>query len=359
MNNIFSFPGANTISIEFLAQELLESERRKLKLGLTQPKSFQMLESRLSKHVVTWFRGFSVKELNYKLIEQFIHYLQGQQLSPVTITQYLNALRKVLKHALHHGMIEILPSFPCVKNNSTPRGGFSLREYRTLTRAAKQLSKSRYEDQNPSLFKDEKYDHRRTAGGIFTITPYVFDELSQLIRFMVNTFVRPVDIKVIKHEHIQIVRGQHTYLRLVLPVTKNHRTQIISMPAAVALYESILRQAKSRGFGNQSDYVFLPEIKDREAAIYLISKDFRKILNHTSLRYGSQGQGKSLYSLRHTAITFRLLYGHGIDLLTLARNARTSVEMIERFYASELSAEMNVSMLHSRRPQRSQKLNYL
>jgi len=38
-----------------------------------------------------------------------------------------------------------------------------------------------------------------------------------------------------------------------------------------------------------------------------------------------------------------------IDLLTLARNARTSVEMVEKFYASTLSAEMNVCLLHSKR----------
>ncbi|MDG1445579.1 MAG: hypothetical protein P8L17_01225 [Methylophilaceae bacterium] len=38
---------------------------------------------------------------------------------------------------------------------------------------------------------------------------------------------------------------------------------------------------------------------------------------------------RTLYSLRHTSITFRLHYGQGIDMLTLARNARTSVKMIE------------------------------
>jgi hypothetical protein len=47
------------------------------------------------------------------------------------------------------------------------------------------------------------------------------------------------------------------------------------------------------------------------------------------------------------------LTGHhwmrNIDLLTLARNARTSVEMVEKFYASTLSAEMNVCLLHSKR----------
>ncbi len=58
---------------------------------------------------------------------------------------------------------------------------------------------------------------------------------------------------------------------------------------------------------------------------------------------------RTLYCLRHTAIMFRLLYGQGIDMLTLARNARTSVNMIERFYASSLSGEMNVGLLHSRR----------
>jgi hypothetical protein len=36
-------------------------------------------------------------------------------------------------------------------------------------------------------------------------------------------------------------------------------------------------------------------------------------------------------------------------LLTLARNARTSVEMIEKFYASTLSAEMNIALLHGKR----------
>ena len=46
---------------------------------------------------------------------------------------------------------------------------------------------------------------------------------------------------------------------------------------------------------------------------------------------------------------FRLLYGRGIDLLTLARNARTSVQMIEKFYASNLTAEMNIDLIQGRR----------
>lgn len=57
---------------------------------------------------------------------------------------------------------------------------------------------------------------------------------------------------------------------------------------------------------------------------------------------------RSKWFLRHSAITFRLLYGKNVDLLTLARNARTSVEMVERFYSSNLSAEMKIAQLQGR-----------
>jgi hypothetical protein len=43
----------------------------------------------------------------------------------------------------------------------------------------------------------------------------------------------------------------------------------------------------------------------------------------------------------------RLIHGDQIDVLTLARNCRTSVEMIDRFYAKHLTAEMNVAKIQS------------
>lgn len=63
----------------------------------------------------------------------------------------------------------------------------------------------------------------------------------------------------------------------------------------------------------------------------------------------SNGMKRTLYSLRHTAITLRLLCGGNIDLLTLARNARTSVEMIETCYSSNMEAEMNIGLLQCKR----------
>ena len=173
--------------------------------------------------------------------------------------------------------------------------------------------------------------------------------MAWLIGFMVNSFVRPVDAKVIQHKHVEIVRGERCYLRLRLPETKRHRAQVITMPAAVHTYERLREHHGKSALASPDDYLFLPRVEDRGAAIWLMDRYFGKITDATGLRLGARGQRRTLYSLRHSSITFRLLYGEGIDLLTLARNARTSLEMVDKFYASELSAEMNVGMLHSRR----------
>jgi hypothetical protein len=105
----------------------------------------------------------------------------------------------------------------------------------------------------------------------------------------------------------------------------------------------------SRGYGKPDDYVFFPEEKNRRLMLDIIGWLFNWILKDLDFKLGPHGVERTLYSLRHTAITFRLIYGGNIDLLTLARNARTSVEMIEKFYASTLSAEMNIALLHGKR----------
>ena len=95
----------------------------------------------------------------------------------------------------------------------------------------------------------------------------------------------------------------------------------------------------------------MPQHTDRDYAARVLAYYFNQVMAQTGLKLGAQGQPRSLYSLRHSSITFRLLYGHGIDILTLARNARTSVDMINRHYASTLTAEQNIGVLQSRRSQ--------
>ena len=77
---------------------------------------------------------------------------------------------------------------------------------------------------------------------------------------------------------------------------------------------------------------------------------FDALLTNLGLAKGLKGEKRTIYSLRHTCIMYRLLYGEHIDVIDVcARNARTSQEMIDRFYASQLTGEDNVGMLQSRR----------
>jgi hypothetical protein len=329
-------------SFRVLAEQMLAQERLKVLRGEMAQHSLTMLNSRLNKHVIPYFGEKHIGKISTEQIAEFVDYLTSLELSSITLSQYIIALRKVFNLAVSKDIIRRLPQMPKIKVRSTPRGGFTVEEYKRLLRTAKQFAKR--EELTPVV------THRNKRGGIYTATDSVPQEFAWLIGFMVNSFVRPVDIKLIQHKHVQVVRSDgKVYLRLTLPETKRHKAQIVTLRPAVRIYEQLKRYMAKRELASAEDYLFLPEIQDREAAIYLIGKYFRKLLEATKLRKGNLGQSRTIYSLRHTAITFRLLYGQGIDLLTLARNARTSVEMIERFYASELSAEMNIDMLQSRR----------
>ena len=97
--------------------------------------------------------------------------------------------------------------------------------------------------------------------------------------------------------------------------------------------------------------------KRRGSALTQLQRQFTVVLAVTDLANGARGEERTLYSLRHTAIMFRLIESNGLDLLTLARAARTSVEMIDRFYAKHLTAEMNVALIQSHRSATKQARN--
>ena len=303
--------------------------------------TFKVINSLLNKHISVYFKNTSIESVTETHLIEYLDYLKLKKLKPVSISQNLTTLKKIYLIAIKQGWIKEIPTFPKVKKTTIPRGGFSIKEYWKILRATCPTNKSM--DYQPNV------THRNTRGGIFAKDVPMPHEFRWLIRFMVNTFVRPVDIKIIQHKHIQIVRGDYCYLRISLPETKLHNGQIVSLPAAVHIYEKLKEYFDAFGLSQPNDYLFMPTIKNRSAAISLMDMHFKKILDGLGIRHGTRGQIRTLYSLRHSSITYRLLYGKGIDLLTLAKNARTSVEMIEKHYASELSAEMNIAMLHSRR----------
>jgi integrase len=72
------------------------------------------------------------------------------------------------------------------------------------------------------------------------------------------------------------------------------------------------------------------------------------ILGELELKFDRDGQRRSAYSLRHTYICMRLM--EGADIYQVAKNCRTSVEMIEKYYASHLKNTLDASAINVRKP---------
>ena len=328
----------NQMLLHDLIQEIIDSELAKVSRDEITYGSFLMTKNRLESHIFEFFKNRSLNNVTVITLEEFVGYLTRNDLTVGTIQGYMAQLRKVLKLLNRKNILKTIPQFPQVKSQVNSRGAFTVTEYRQILRKAHAL--------RSQTFTDWDKDKRIWIKSNYHQMPY---EMASLIRFMVYTFVRPGDIRQIQNKHIEIIKGQYNYLRLNLPEVKRHKAATVSLPPAVNIYKHLLAYQKARGYGKPDDYVFFPEEKNRRLMLDIIGWLFNWILKDLDLKLGPHGIERTLYSLRHTAITFRLIYGGNIDLLTLARNARTSVEMIEKFYASTLSAEMNIALLHGKR----------
>ena len=211
---------------------------------------------------------------------------------------------------------------------------------------------------NDTLFKHQRH---RTSQIVSTVAP-IANYPSKLRIYLTNSssywqvkcFLKgktySKSLRTTTRGGVGVVENEQTYLRLNLPESKKHDKPIVTLRNAVFIYQRLKRLNVSIGMAKPTDYVFMPELTDRSTVLIYLGWQFKFIQELAGIEANAMnGKNRTLYSLRHTAITFRLLYGGAIDLLTLARNARTSVDMIEKFYSSNLSAEMNIDLLQGRR----------
>lgn len=279
----------------------------------------------LEKDLLPFFKDYKLKDITYPVIQRYVDRLTERKVGSNTIRNHFIYLRKVLKHAWKLGILDKLPIFPTISSEDNPREWFSSSQYNLLRK---------------SLADCKGKTARKTYQPIT-------DELRYLATFLVNTFLRPPDIKNLQNKHIEIVKDK--YLRINTPGSKTTMSPVVSMDAAVGIYQDLCNFNADLGFGKPDDYVFFPALKNRTYAFQTMRLQFNHVLNEAGLKKSPTGTPRTLYSLRHTAIMFRLLNGGNIDLLTLARNCRTSVDMLERFYARHLTAEMNIDKLTAMR----------
>ena len=367
---IIEYKGASSAkspsNFEILARQMLEGEQAKMIRGELTKITFNNTKYRFEKFILPHFRKKDIKQIDYYELDKFLNSLSDKSLTPSTLSAYLRLTRKVFAYALRRKVISQIPEFPIVKVKDTPRGWFAPKEYLKVQRAARKYAGLKVdvrkwkdasgETQTQYIRSDAKSIKKR---GDLMRCVEMTEDLRKLIVFMSHSYIRPSDIRVLKHGHVDVVLGEYKYLRLRLPPTKSHSDPITTMPTAVRVYLElkVFHEQKRMGSGKNGkvtsdDYVFLPQYRRRDYALKQLQRQWEILMWDTDLREGPSGEERSLYSLRHTAIMYRLMFGDGINTLALARNARTSVEMIDRFYAKPLSGEMNIDMLQSKRRSR-------
>ncbi len=318
-------PIGSSPSFERCSQELLAEQNQKIERGELNKKLNENDKTILKKHLNPFFKGIDIRGISYKHINAYLAECnKTHHLSPGSLKKHTNLLSKILKLAMRENLIDRMPMMPSIKLSDSPRGWFSIKEYDELRKKLQELIDK----------------------GVVVRGQQITKELSYLVTFMVNTFLRPSDLKNLRHRNIEVVENEQKYLRITTEQSKTENLPIVSMEFAINIYKDILNL---RIESKKDDYVFFPNISNRDRAMKIMSSQFNEVLKYADLKNSSSGEPRTLYSLRHTAIMLRLTKGDHIDLLTLARNARTSVDMIERFYAKPLSAEMNVDKLQSMR----------
>ena len=292
-------------------------------------KTYKSDINRYKQNILPFFKQQDIETITNAQLNEFVEELHKTKIKPATIKHHIVVLRKIMKFAIANQLMTNLPVFPRITGKlqtSLKRDYLTKDEYDKVIKSAEKLAKSKTKVRTQTITLQMKY----------------------LIQFMINSFIRPSDLRVLKHKHIKKrVDGTESWLSLNHPATKTNANEVQAMPAAVGIYEKLVEQLKEEGLPvKPDDYVFFPQIREnRTTAMEVISRLFKKIIEDTKIEEKT-GKKITLYGLRHTAIMFRLIIGN-VDTLVLSRNARTSQNMIDKFYASHLTTDQVRRQLHN------------
>jgi integrase len=277
------------------------------------------------------------------------HKLRTKPPARSTLHDEVVTLRMVLKTAIRHGWLEHLPDLsPPYKSQGKVihRPWFSPEEYKQLYEAARAYAQQPF---NPR-FK------------------WNAEQVYDFVLFMANTGLRPDEALNLQHRDMTVARDDATGEHILEIEVRGKRGvgHCKSMPGAVRVYKRLLARAKpvqaeTRREGQQrrklgGEAPPPPALEYPQPTDLLFPGNhitlFNNLLDRIRLKVDRDGKPRTAYSLRHTYICMRLM--EGADIYQVAKNCRTSVEMIEKHYAIHLkntldAAAINVRKAKSRR----------
>jgi len=272
-------------------------------------------------HLVPFFGNRTLSEITPGLVQEYRlerhkNGRYGKPPSRSTMHGEIVALRQVLKCACRHGWINAVPDLSAPYKTSPKvvhRGWFSPDEYKKLYEATRRRA------QGP---KQEQFR-------------WQCEQLHDLVLFMANTGLRPDEALRLEYRDVHIVRDEATNETILEIEVRGKRGvgHCKSMTGAVLPFKRL----KKRNSPQPSDRLF-PK-SQREL--------LNRILVEEGLKVDRDGNQRTAYSLRHTYICFRLM--EGADIYQIAKNCRTSVEMIETYYASHLKNTLDAAAINVRK----------
>lgn len=245
--------------------------------------------------------------------------------SPATLRREDSVLQAVFKFAVEQGYIEEeqIPHIKKEKGKTNRRPAFSLQEQNRLINEV-----------IPDWINTTehlKIRRQRYMMGKFVI-------------LMLHSGLRPGEGYGIQRKHLDTntdAKGNNAYTILVSEGKTGERT-VTAQPEVMYvidnIFTSLAEWREEHGltpFLTPDDYLFSNEYGQH---IQDFSKGFSTMLSkYNLLNNPKTGEKRTIYSLRHTYASVRLL--NGVDIYIIAKNMGTSVKMIEEHYAQTSGPE--------------------
>lgn len=271
--------------------------------------------------LISYFGKYDVGKITSGEMRDFLVHLDSRREQPLansTKAKQCMMVRQVLRLAFEDGLIDRVPEAPKLMTVDKPRVTFSEREYKKLMTVARQCA--------------EQGDIVR---GVMMTHKHV-----HMFSFVVHSFLRPTEKELFGLRHGDVeMKSNPTHLVMSVHGGKTGFRKAATLRFAVLLYKSTFMPFTTP---DPDEYVFMPEYANRATAVSTARRIFNHVLDKAGIKFDSNGNARSPYSLRHFSLQSRLRSSKGkVNIYWLAKNAGTSVEQLERFYLKnmELSAE--------------------
>lgn len=284
-------------------------------------------------HLLPFFGDKQVADITAGMIQDYRMHRQTSRIDPktgkarkparATLHGEIVTLRQVLKTANRKGWIPALPDMSAPYKSSGKvehRAWFSPEEYKLL------YEHTRKRAQNPPK--------ERWRAECETFHDYVL--------FMGNTGLRPDESARLELRDVTVVKDEATGERILEIEVRGKRGvgYCKSMPGAVMPFERIRKRKQLK----PTDPIFGKTPREL----------MNTVLDELNLKFDRDGHIRTCYSLRHTYICLRLL--EGADIYQVAKNCRTSVEMIEKYYGRHLKNNIDASAVNVRKAKKPAKV---